>query len=63
MDINCYLCYDRGEIFYGNDEDFDWEYCHCEAGYEKYEEHELYLLDSLKEPVTAGQLFTTPEAR
>ena len=63
MKVDCYLCYDRGEIFYGNGDDFDFEYCQCQAGYEKYEQHELYLLDSINDPWAIGELFTTPEAR
>ena len=62
-DYNCFLCYDSGEIYFSFGELFDFEYCSCQAGFEKYEQHELYLLDSMNEPVAAGQLFTTPEAR
>ena len=61
--MNCYLCYDRGEIYHVNGDDFDFEYCSCEAGFEKYEEYELFLLDSLNDNWYAGELFSTPEAR
>jgi len=61
--MNCLLCHDNGEIYYANDEDFDWEYCQCQAGIEKYEKHELFLLESIDSEWYAGELFTTPEAR
>jgi hypothetical protein len=61
--MNCFLCYDNGEIYFSQEEDFDLEYCFCEAGSKKYQQHELYLLDSINDKWYAGQLFTTPEAR
>ncbi len=61
--MNCTLCHDKGEIFYVNEDDFDFEYCQCEAGFEKWEQHELFLLDSINDNWYAGELFTTPEAR
>ena len=54
MNYNCFLCYDSGEIYFALGEEFDFEYCQCKAGLEKYEKHSLYLV---------GELFTTPEAR
>jgi hypothetical protein len=61
--MDCYTCYDRGEIYHINNDDFTFEYCDCEAGYEKMEEHELFFLASVNDNWYAGQLFTTPEAR
>jgi hypothetical protein len=61
--MNCFLCYDKGEIYFANANDFEFEYCFCEAGDEKYEEHEVFFLDSINDNWYAGELFTTPEAR
>ena len=61
--MNCYTCYDKGEIYLSTKDDFIFEYCECEAGYEKYEEHELFLLEAIGSDWYAGELFSTPEAR
>ena len=61
--MTCFECHGSGEIFMRNGDEYDWEYCYCEAGMEKYEQNELYLLDSINDPWAIGELFTTPEAR
>jgi hypothetical protein len=61
--MNCFVCYDKGEIYYATKNEFELEYCYCEKGYEKFDQHAQTILADIESQWYAGQLFTTPEAR